>query len=489
MSPQDVMRLMACLAISLSGCQQSPAPAPTESVIPATAIATPSESPKPTRTAEPTGASDPSQIEILGPAQMQGIVSRTYDDPGMQDFLKSQFAVYTIDHCVDQDVTGEGVLDRICKPTIGLEAPYYEINVDVDSDGDEELVVGIAAALFVLDRQADGFQRIGVVGIGPSRLTANLDIGFKDWTGDGQPEIVLDAITTGGGTNQFGKSVQRTLLTCRPNTCWPVWSDGVSHFWDDDTSGGFSRGVTQLTFMPATDSTPVQLAARSSGFSVECCTYGEGVAIDHPITVYTETETLYTLNTLGHYEPQAQRIIQPIRYPDFPAVTTVSDRSGNQAVLAWKTWGAHDTCLVQLNGEPVDRPFGCHHVLSTLEWRDVDADGQEDLLVWAYEPDQMDVQLDWDKTAQESAWDLQAAPCVGQHLRTYSIHQTPPRLLADVQGCVVDPFTLYGVRLEDMDGDGQDEITAALGGAENGLQSGTAVYRWDGQVFRLTDGP
>ena len=418
---------------------------------------------------------------------MQGILSRTYDDRGMQDFLEAQFAVYTIDHCIDQDATGEGVVDRVCRPAIGLEAPYYELNVDVDADGETELVVGIAAGLFVLDRQPDGYRRIGGVGIGPSRFTADLTIGFKDWTGDGRPEIVLDAITTGGGTNQFSESVQRTLLTCRRDACESIWSDSVSSYWDDDISGGFSRDVTELTFMPATDTSPVQLAARSTGYSVECCTYGEGVAIDHPITVYTETETLYALNALGHYAPQDRRILHAIRYPNLPSMTTVSDQTGNQAVLAWKSWGASDTCRVELNDVPVDKPFGCHHGLSTLEWRDVDGDSQEDLLVWNYESDYMDVQLDWDKTAQDSEWSIQAASCVGQHLRIYAPHPNQPSLMADVRGCVVDPMTLYGVRLEDLDGDGQIEIVAALGGSQpgiqSGIQSGTAAYRWDGQRF------
>ena len=267
----------------------------------------------------------------------------------------------------------------------------------------------------------------------------------------------------------------------------------MSSFWDDDISGGFRRSVTELTLLSATGSAPVQLAARSTGFSVECCTYGEGVPIDHPITVYTETETLFTLNAMGQYELQAERNIQPIRYPDYPVMHTVSDRSGNQAELAWKSWGASDTCRVQLNGAPVDKPLGCHHGLSTLEWRDVDGDGQEDLLVWDYESDWMDVQLDWDKTAQESEWGVQAASCVGQHLRIYALYLKQPSLMADVRGCVVDPTTLYGVRLEDLNGDGQMEITAALGGTQpgiqSGIQSGTAVYRWDGRTFRRADGP
>lgn len=423
---------------------------------------------------------------VVGPDVMQSVLMSTYTDPAMRDFIEKKFRSYTIANCVDRDFSGEGWIDRVCGRSPGLHEPYTEAHADVDGDSEIETIVAVDFGLFVLKWEQGAYRRIGEVGVGLSRLTADVAVRFEDWTGDGRPDIVFDASTTGGGTNQFSESLERTILSCQVDRCWLAWNAPVSSYWADSSSGGFSRGTTDITLIIGAEAGAVKIRARGSRYDLECCTYGEGFPIEHPITVYTETETIYSLNALGVFEPIEQRDLVPIAYPTYPATHDVSDRMHNRAVLEWVEGRANDSCLVRLDGAPVDDSFGCRSDLTRLWWQDVDGDNIEDLVVVAYEPEQVDYRADLGKQTGTPEWNTEGYSCVGQHMKVYSLTSKPIDILADVRGCIVDPYTLYGVRIEDVDGDGQVEITAARGGDQPGVQAGTEVYRWNASTFQFS---
>lgn len=479
-----------CLAVSLAACQAS-TPASTENPDAAPSTAVPPTTPiLPTPQVPATAATQKASASgaIRGPEAIVPLLTAASADPGLQDFIETSFRTYVFGQCQDRDISGEGATDRVCEPANGLEAAYVEMQADVDSDGDLDLVVAVPYGLTVLMKEAGAYVRVAQVGVGPSRFTADIDVGFADWTGDGLPEIVFDATTTGGGTNLYSAAQQRTILTCHAGGCQPAWDGSLRSFWDDDLSGGFSLSTSTLELVPAAAPEPATLRIVNAGYAVQCCTYGEGIEIEHPITVYTETETLLALSAGGVFEPRSVRVVEPLRFPEPEAIHAAADRRGRQASLEWLEAINNDSCRVLLDGAQLGLAFGCRQALTTLQWQDVNGDGREELIVSAYVPDNLVVRMDWDRGPSESEWTSEFRACVSQRVSVYAVAGETPELLADVSGCVVEP-SLFGVRFEDRDGDGQVELVAALGGDDNGDQAGTDIYRWNGETFALQSAP
>jgi hypothetical protein len=104
-----------------------------------------------------------------------------------------------------------------------------------------------------------------------------------------------------------------------------------------------------------------------------------------------------------------------------------------------------------------------------VAWRDLTGDGRDDVVVTAfsagypYGPEDL----------------LSDTNCMHQRIIAYQVEDGIASEIANVAGCV-ERSDLYGVRLLDVDQDGQVEILAAPNGDLN-----NRAYEWNGQRFVL----
>jgi hypothetical protein len=162
--------------------------------------------------------------------------------------------------------------------------------------------------------------------------------------------------------------------------------------------------------------------------------------------------------------------------------------------------GNNDFCQLFLNNEPVGDLFGCKRNFTTVEWRDVTEDGRPEVVVEALSGARPSAfRGTWPDVEYEDWVTLSEIECVHQHLLAYQWDGATATKIADVEGCLVQS-DLYGVRLSDLDDDGQVEIVAANSwyterecpadvlyycwfefGYENN------VFKWNGTEFVLWD--
>jgi hypothetical protein len=142
-----------------------------------------------------------------------------------------------------------------------------------------------------------------------------------------------------------------------------------------------------------------------------------------------------------------------------------------------------DACELHLDGKSTGIRFTCYPEFTTLEWRDVTGDGVQELI--------------WDLTSGKWIGGSDFMPCPHQRVLVYQLVDGDLIPVADVMGCVRDA-DLFGVRLDDVDDDGQLEIVSAgdefydwggcnYWGRDRGcwpeISDAIVIYEWDGTQF------
>jgi hypothetical protein len=148
------------------------------------------------------------------------------------------------------------------------------------------------------------------------------------------------------------------------------------------------------------------------------------------------------------------------------------NRSGDIAIIDWQFNDIfnypNDVCQLVIDEKRVGEPFGCDHDFTSVTWQDITQDDIADLVITTYSPgtpvDTEFIPLSMDR-------------CPHQRLFAYTWEEGRATLIANIAGCVEDE-TLFGVRLQDFDGDGYPEIFAA---SNNALPR--RAYKWDGNSF------
>ena len=132
---------------------------------------------------------------------------------------------------------------------------------------------------------------------------------------------------------------------------------------------------------------------------------------------------------------------------------------------------ANDYCQIAVESSALGDYFGCRHDFTEVGWQDITGDGKEDIVITAYSsgypygPEEL----------------ISDEICMHQRIIAYSEEDDGYRLIANIAGCVLEE-DLFGVKLEDITGDGEPEIIAAHLITETD-EYPTRAYKWNGDEF------
>jgi hypothetical protein len=313
-------------------------------------------------------------------------------------------------------------------------------------------------------------------------------VGFEDWIGDSIPELVVDTSLVGGGTGLWITYVERVLVRCQDAGCSVIWAGAYSRKTDDLNTGGIADYTIDMRLTRGPGQEPA-IRVVDQGFSIYCCLdYG---GPDYPfdsLNIYTSTLKLYTWNGSA-FAPAGEQIVSRQKIIRSQSVLYAEDAAGHQASLTWAdnhaAGNANEYCRLYLDGQPTGAYFGCRHKFTTVEWKDITRDAQNELVVTTYSAGYPYGGPEIDAGSGNGT--LSPETCAHQRIVAYQWTGDGFRAIANVAGCVIDA-DLYGVRLADYDADGQVEILAAPVYLEQETGSeylANRAYKWDGSEFVL----
>ena len=379
--------------------------------------------PTPTMTASPTAS----------PTPLPRLTIREPDLPTLQSYLTSvpvrvfseieESPEYVEDYFVEfpltdgtqmiyEDVTGNGELDLILADL----QPY---------------IWGRGALVVLL--WEDGYGEPLLL-TGFAKYSPNHRVLFEDWTGDGIPEIIYDFQSDTGGPGYIGTTRTRYVIHCQQQ-CDVIWWHVTGQHESYYTVGWTQTEVEQTTIAgnPA-------LLVSSESFYPPQLQYVASDVYSRGLQVLTSTEKIYTWDGML-FELSEERVVSLPYHVESQVMLTATHSSGVEAIVLPEfneddlLYPIYD-CTLFVNDIAVHEPSPCHPEFTIVAWRDIIGDGREEIVVTAL-------------------------AFAEQRLLAFRWNGTEARLIADVTGDVIRP-DLFGVALDDLDGDGQLEIRAGL---------------------------
>lgn len=316
---------------------------------------------------------------------------------------------------------------------------------------------------------------------------------LEDWTNDGIPEIIFDYRGDSGGTGVRYYYWSRHIIHCQQQ-CWFVWQYSTDYLTDQHNSGGLFLRNADIQLSTSNPLTPT-LQHTEELFSIY--DYDRPFDANDPLdsldrlVVYTTTQTIFEWNG-ATFEETGSQILEP-RYvvdaqPNLTATNdgvTVQIKAEPNRLLGQE----NDVCGLYWNEQELAPPFGCKETLTNVQWLDMTNDGEKEIVIITFSGK-------W--PADMEGNELSDIDCVHQRLLAYQWLNNMAVEIANVAGCVVQS-DLYGVRMEDLEGDGQPEIIAADSwftdplcyqsadhpylGCWYELGHRNLIYRWNGSQF------
>lgn len=471
---------LACLAAGITACS-SGAPGPVTAVGAASATASSPEFPTPhdvtprSPTVPPTARATQPPVSAANtdrPTELPN-APLTVHEPTIAQ-VNAFVRFYDPDFCgydpqtvfESADVSGDGKPDAVLWDDLavpGERVGLAWVYQDVSGDQIDDLLIYGWDGLLVTVWNGDHYSE-------PLRLAAGwsrgdlpeVTVALEDWTGDGVPEIVFDVRSLGGGTGLWITATGRSLIHCAPAGCQVVWSDTLFSDTTDYNSGGMARYAIDMRLV--TDSAgQAALRVVDNSFSIHCCSEwrtGDGgePRLD-TLRIYTSTLTLWSW-TGAAFERQEPQIIHQAQVIDSQSRLSATNRDGVEVSVSWAhnhaAGNANEYCQLQVGGVVLGPYFGCRHDFTTVAWQDLTGDGLEDVVLTAFS-------AGWPVGPEDVLSDIN---CMHQRLIAYQWSADDAVEIANVAGCV-ERDDLYGVRLLDVDQDGQVDILAAPDGELN----------------------
>lgn len=325
------------------------------------------------------------------------------------------------------------------------------IYADVNGDGAEDLVVAdyLLAAVFLWNGNtyATPFLMIGSTWkYAPSSHTY-----LQDYTNDSIPEIIFDYRGDSGGTSVRYDYWTRYIIHCQQQ-CWISWKDSMGYLTDQHNSGGMFLRTADLQLSP---SDPPTLQHTEESFSIYDIdlSFNSTYPLDS-LVVFTSTQTLFEWNG-ATFEQVNVQILEPSYEVDARPNLTATNQEGItvQVKAEPNRWlgQENDVCELYWNEKLLTPRFGCKNGLTTVQWLDITNDGEKEIVILTFSGK-------WPTDTDSNQ--LSDIDCVHQRFLAYQWLNTTAIEIANVAGCVVRS-DLYGVRMEDLEGDGQVEIIVA----------------------------
>ena len=486
-------RVLVLVLLACAACTRAPARPTATPAAPAETTAAPSAtaaSPDPTATLSPpapipTGTPRPAPTVTPTPTPVPDLAERQPDDETLQAYLDALF--------------GENA---------GMIAGTLQADVSGDDEADLVLVTD-RQPVYILIWQDDHYRAPAVTGAWRDGLN-NADGRFvylKDYTDDGVSEVVNDSWTLRGNDEFVAVDWERQITHCSEDGCSVIWEDWIQTYGNAPISSGMFY-YTSIDYV-YTNNGQLILERRYNGFSV----YWEYIGQDrepvlHPDLnavplgwdtkdkLYIDVDVIrrYVWDGAAYVFESDQVLTEPELIADnmlleteTPNGHTISiDYERDLTLLRRGETYRNDRCQLLLDGQPVGDPFICKYDFTRLSWQPVVQGLGQQLIVTTIAGDQSYI---WPDLLVEQG-------CFHERVIVYDWDEDNLTELANIVGCVRGT-NLDGVRIEDIDGDGDLEITAAPpwpqfleqeqpnGISQDYLQVNRLVeiYEWDGARF------
>ncbi len=348
---------------------------------------------------------------------------------------------------------------------------------DVTGDGQTELVFTRPPHLYVLKWDNNQYQVVFTERGYWTRGLPNSSIALEDWTQDGISEIIFDNTSLSGGSGWFVYDTVRKVIHCDETNCQIIWSDLIG-IHDDLYAGGILERYRVETNPLTNENGEPILRTLEEGFSVNHLPEFVHDYRPHDFTdglyVFTSTVTLYAWNGVT-FEPAETQIVSLPQLVSSDLQTTAIRSDGTSAEviireqLTMDFW--RENCQVVIDHTALDLQFPCSDKFTKIEWLNVVGDAQEEVVLNTFSG------LTYEQS-KENGYGIQ---CQYQRLLIFQPTGDTYTLIANITGCI-EESDLYGVRLEDVNGDGQFEIRSRgtyWGGPE-------LLYTFNGTAFTLS---
>jgi hypothetical protein len=375
-----------------------------------------------------------------------------------------------------EDVNGDGKPDLVDRSSDDGRIYSVISYKDVNGDTEDDLVISDATGIIILLWNEDHYGelfRLETDTWSRADLTPNI-VTYQDWTNDGVPEVVLDHNFASGGTGLMEYITNRTIIRCENITCENIWEGNIAYHADDYNTGGLEH--YEVDMQPTVNKEgKLIIRAVDGGFNIYYSDSWEWTDFPDDLNILPSKLSIYTWNG-KNFELTNQQVISLAAKVDFDASLAAKSSTGVNAKVIAKdnhtSGNSNDYCQLIINGENVGRHFGCRHNFTTVEWMDITGDDLEEVVVVTFS-------AGYPLSSYEENEDyLSDEECMHQRIIAYQSDGKNNVEIANVAGCVIQN-DLYGVRLEDYDGDGVPEILAA---------PNVQDYDNDG-IFEVTEGP
>ena len=386
---------------------------------------------------------------------------------------------------------------------INLEAIGKIFYQDVNGDQQDDLIFKGENSVSIFVWIGDRYSVPYVLELPPGHYLDGSKISFEDWNNDSIFEVVFDHVELTGGSGLGVDIWEKHIIQCLEVQCHPVW-EGITTILVDEhppdhngmaifdaqprlikQDGHLLLEQDVMAFTWAHDvyssSWMSQLPA-----SIEHLTLDE----DGNVNLYFETSMVFQRSfiwTGNIFEFSTEEIIQqptPLAFPiPIHEATSPNGITVKLHVDYLDYLYPNKTCQLIIQEVLQKNKFGCLANTTVIEWKDITNDSIEEIVVttlaWPY--------------SRTSELLTEKDECIHQRLIAYQWNGTTAQEIANVNGCVVQS-NFFGVRLEDLDGDGQVEIIAAdkwktypdydcLGCYWYEFIRSDQVYTWDGRQF------
>ena len=311
-----------------------------------------------------------------------------------------------------QDLNGDGIDDII----------IYELNSPI-SWGWGRLIVMIW--------QESGYSDPLLV-VGHAKYDPRHRFFLEDWTGDGNREVIYDFQSGTGGPGYIEVARTRYVIHCREQ-CDVAWSQvtGIQEHY-------YTVSRKRVTIERIMQDEIPSLSVLTESFHGPLLQDILSDRYDPHFQVLTSTLEFYSWQETRFVLVESQ-ILSEAHDSQFEPVWAATNQFGVEARL---TMGFSEpvfgrpiyVCTLHTGNNWAGEPFDCNPGFTVVEWRDITGDGREEIVVTT---------LAYDK----------------QRLLAFHWHGVEATQIADVAGDIIRS-DLFGVALEDVDGDGRLEIVA-----------------------------
>jgi hypothetical protein len=327
------------------------------------------------------------------------------------------------------------------------------IFVDVSGDHEDDLILydnaNSYAFVWLGTMYSDPFHLVEGIG---SKWIPSTSISFRDVTSDSSPEIVLEVMEAGSwGTGLFGATWKVFYIHCDEISCKRVLSIPAVNYLLDDNIGGACISQNKITEQAYVSS----IRILYEGFSIFGCGVPDPNLNMRQLMVDESRVTTYQWNGSEFVGSEMHIVKLETSIKDNSVLLSSDDHGVTVHVVpkanTYTVEKQNDYCQAYIDGVAVGDRFGCKRNFIQVGWQDITGDGNQEALINAFSG----------ASVYDESGDIGSLDCAHQHFFAYSMKSGQPRQIADVTGCTIRS-DLVGVYVEDLDGNGVNEIIATV---------------------------